>query len=89
MAREVLRYFLRYPDVADGLEGVARWRLLQEAVERRVRQTDQALSWLVERGFLQERSSPGTSPLFSLNPERRGEAERFLSTSPPTSLPQG
>ena len=80
MAKEILRYFLRNPQAADSLEGVARWRLLEDAVKRRVESTDRALSWLVRHGFLRERSATGTGAIFSLNHERQAEAERFLSS---------
>jgi len=89
MAKEVLRYFVHNPHAADSLEGVARWRLLEDAVQRHVDETHQALSWLVAQGFLRELSSPGTGPIFSLNAERRNEAERFLSSAPSRARPSG
>ena len=79
MAKEILRYFLRNPRAADSLEGVARWRLLEDAVRRRVESTERALRWLVHHGFLREMSTTGTGAIFSLNPERQAEAERFLT----------
>jgi hypothetical protein len=82
MAKEVLRYFVRHPQAADSLEGVARWRLLEESVQRYVEGTHQALNWLVAQGFLRKVSSPGAGPIFSLNPDRAAEAEHFLSLAP-------
>jgi hypothetical protein len=78
MAKEVLRYFLQNPHAADSLEGVAEWRLLEDAVQRRVEGTHRALGWLVRHGFLRHVPTAGTGGIFSLNPERRAEAERFL-----------
>jgi len=78
MAKEILGYFLHNPQAADSLEGIARWRLLEEAVQRRVESTDQALTWLVAHGFLRKVSTAGTGAIFSLNRERQAEAERFL-----------
>ena len=40
---EILSYFLRNPLAADTLEGVARWRLLDEVVYRKVEETRAAL----------------------------------------------
>jgi hypothetical protein len=81
MAREILRYFLRNPQAADSFEGVARWRLIEEVVRRRVEGTHKALGWLVRHGFLREVSTAGTVAIFRLNPERQAEAERFLKSA--------
>jgi hypothetical protein len=78
VAREVLRYFLRNPEAADTLEGVARWRLTDEQVRRSVEEIDEALGWLVKQGFLLEEPMIGSAPLFCLNEEKAVEAGRFL-----------
>jgi hypothetical protein len=79
MTREILRYFVRNPQAADSLEGVTRWRLLQDTVQRQLENTQRALNWLVSRGFLRQVSNTGNAPIFSLNPERQAEARRFLN----------
>lgn len=78
-AREVLSYFLCNPHAADNLEGVARWRVPQEAVHFAVEQVSHALSWLVEQGFLLHEISTGMSRVFRLNHERTRDAELFVS----------
>lgn len=78
---DILRYFLRHPEAADSLYGVARWRLLEEAVQRSVETTERALRWLVDHGFLLERPSHVAEPTFQLNPEKSAEAERFLRSA--------
>jgi len=78
-AREVLNYFLRHPQAADTLEGIARWRLMQEALQRGVEETSRALEWLVSKGFLREVSKPYSSPIYSLNHEETAKAEEFLA----------
>lgn len=77
-AREILDYFLRNPRVADSLEGVARWRLMEEQVHRGVEDVDQALDWLVAEGFLLKDSPAGSAPLFRLNRIQAARAERFV-----------
>jgi len=77
-AREILAYFLRNPAAADSVEGIARWRLLEEAIHHKVLETQKALEWLVEQGFLIEVAEPHTGRLFRLNPERQGQAEALL-----------
>jgi len=77
--REILRYFVRNPQAADNLEGIARWRLLDELVTRRVEQTARALDWLVARGYLCATTTAGTGSIFSANPEKAAEARDFLA----------
>jgi hypothetical protein len=78
VAGEILSYFLRNPEAADNLIGIARWRLLEEAVHRTVAATEGALRWLLAQGYLLEIPVQGTENIFQLNPEKREEAERFL-----------
>lgn len=77
-AREILSYFVRNPRAADSIEGVARWRLLDQTIHRTVDETRQALQWLVAQGFLRESKTMGSGTIFDLNPERQAEALRFL-----------
>jgi hypothetical protein len=77
-AREVLAYFLRHPRAADDLEGVARWRLQAERIERGLREVGEALGWLVREGYLRESRRSGARPIFALAPDRRCDAEIFL-----------
>ncbi len=76
--KQILRYFLRNPNAADSLEGITRWRLLEEQIQRTLKETESALAWLVEQGFLQEVKALGSAPVFRLNPERQAEALSFL-----------
>lgn len=79
IAEDVLAYFLRNPQAADNLEGVARWRLLSEAVHRSVEETRDALEWLVSRGILLKLIPAGREAVFCLNREKKTEAETLLS----------
>ena len=83
MAKEVLSYFVRYPLAVDTLEGVARWRLLDEAIRRKLEETETALEWLVAKGYLTTSVAPGGAPTFSLNHERAKEAQQFIAGSLP------
>jgi hypothetical protein len=77
---EILSYFLRNPSAVDSLEGVARWRLLEEAIHRTVTETEGALKWLVEEGYLIEVEESHSRQVFRLNPEKATEAEALLLT---------
>jgi hypothetical protein len=74
----ILEYFARNRDAVDSLEGIARWRLLEEQIHHSLQQTEAALRWLLARGFLEEIKVPGSVPLFRLVPNRLAQALRFL-----------
>lgn len=76
--KEVLSYFVRNPNVTDTLEGVARWRLLEERVHRTLVETGDALEWLSELGLLVKTSSAASGNVFRLDMARTAEAERLL-----------
>jgi hypothetical protein len=78
LARDILRCFIRNTGMADDLEGIARWRLLEEAIYHRVDETAQALEWLVEHDLLRRDSTTASGTLFRLDDEARHRAETFL-----------
>jgi len=79
IAKQVLSYFIRNPQAMDSLEGIARWRLLQERIHRTVQETNAALAWLVSEGYLREIANPGAEPLYHLNAARTESALAFLT----------
>jgi hypothetical protein len=88
VARDILSYFLRNPQAADDLEGIAHWRLLHETVYRTVDETRAALAELVESGLLLQTSRAGLDPIFMLNPATRGEAARRQAALARAALPR-
>jgi DNA-binding PadR family transcriptional regulator len=76
--KQILNYFLRNSKAADTLEGIARWRLLEEQVHRSFQQTESALAWLVEQGFL-EVETVGSRRIFRLAPQGQEKTARFLA----------
>jgi hypothetical protein len=76
---EILSYFTRNPEAADSLEGIVRWRLLDEVIYRSYQETEAALGWLVERGYLIETSMPGIKPIFRLNPDRLTDSAEVVA----------
>ena len=79
VTRDILSYFLRNPHTADDLEGIARWRLMSETIRRGVEDTNRALEWLAEQGFLMRDITTGAGPIFRLNQVNRVCAEAFLA----------
>ncbi len=80
-ALEILRHYLDNPATADSLEGIAGWRLVEDLVQRRVVETEQALRWLVANGYLERTEPQATPPLYRLKPARRADGERLVSGS--------
>jgi hypothetical protein len=78
---EILSHFVRYPQLADTVEGVTRWRLLNEIVTRQVDETQRALAWLALKGYLRETSTVATGPIYSLNHDKLEEACGFLAAA--------
>ena len=78
MVKEVVRHFLRHPQVVDTLEGIAHWRLLQESIHHTVEEVDEALEWLVSRELLVRTERLGGAPIFGLNPAKAAEAKLLV-----------
>ena len=76
-----MNYYLAHPSAVDTSEGLARWRLLEEYVERTIRETEEALAWLVEREALRQIERPCGRSVFVMNPDRRDAARQFVATS--------
>lgn len=79
IAKEILDYFLRNANAADDLEGIVRFRLLEQAIFRCVTEVSEALEWLVATGLLKKAAASSSRTLFSLNESMRGEAEQFVN----------
>jgi hypothetical protein len=77
-----MRYFVGHPNAVDDLEGIARWRLAEQAIRNSVEETHRALMWLVERGYLRLTPTVGSPPVFSLNPDKAAEAARLGAERP-------
>jgi hypothetical protein len=73
-----LRYFIRHPRAVDDLEGIARWRLAEEAICNKVEETHRALTWLVESDYLLRTPTSGSTAVFSLNPAKVDEATALV-----------
>jgi hypothetical protein len=77
-ARETLAYFIRNPAALDSLEGIARWRLLEQTIHKNLVDTQKAVDWLVKCGYVVEEGRPSTPRMFRLNPDKLHEAELLL-----------
>jgi hypothetical protein len=78
IARQILQFFLQRPGVADSFDGIARWRLLEQAVDRNVTETEEALRWLIDSGYVTEERIAGSKSLFRLNSKKQSDAQRIV-----------
>lgn len=78
LAKDILAYFLRNPQSADDLQGITRWRLLDQMIHQALQDTRAALDLLVHQGYLTTESTTGSDPIFRLNTEKRNEALSFV-----------
>ena len=78
VARQIVSYLLRSPRAVDTLEGIARWRLLDEQIHQSVQMTKAALRLLEEMGLLIVERTESAGMLYRLNESKRKEAEAFL-----------
>lgn len=74
----ILRYFARNPDAADTVEGVARWRLLDERIRSCIEQVTRAMKWLSAQGLLLQDELPGSRSTFRLNKQAKQRIESLL-----------
>jgi hypothetical protein len=82
LTRDIMRYYMRNPNVADTLEGLARWRLLEQTVHETVSEVQEAVNWLVSQGLLRKILRLSSPPLFELNRDRLDECKQYLKKSP-------
>jgi predicted transcriptional regulator len=81
IAAQILAHMLRNPEVVDSLEGLTRFRLLEERVQQSLADTSRALQWLVRTGLvLEEKTSQGFRT-YRLNPARISDALSFNKDS--------
>jgi hypothetical protein len=73
----VLQYFLHNRNAADDLEGVLRFRLLDEVISEQLESVRVAIEWLVRQDLLTARPMPGRDAIYALN---QSQVERALKT---------
>ena len=81
LAKQVLAYFVHNPSAADSVEGIARWRIMDEKIRFTVQETFAVLRWLVAEGYLDEVPTRGAGRIFRLNSERIDDARELVNGS--------
>lgn len=78
LVEDVLRYFTRNPNAADTVEGLARWRLVDEVIHSNLEHVAKAVAWLVSQRMLVEESTSPLTKVVRLNEQELGQIKRFL-----------
>lgn len=79
--RAILRYLVEHPDAKDACDGVSRWWLPGDLVNRQGSGVQEALDFLVSRGWLTARKTRSSKKIYGLNKERLEEVEEFMRGS--------
>ena len=58
-ALEILGYLARHPDAQDTIDGILHWWVLDACIRKWAPKIAETVAQLVNRGFLEERSSAG------------------------------
>ena len=77
-AREILSYLIEHPDAKDTVDGILRWWLTKGNSEIRKGEVEEALDFLVAKGFLIERETSDLKKIYGVERERLGEIETYL-----------
>jgi hypothetical protein len=80
VAWSILGYLCLHPYAKDTAAGVAKWWLSAEGPEMTRSEVEEALSYLTVCGWLITFRNGSPHPIYGLNPVRREELQRFLST---------
>jgi hypothetical protein len=83
LAREILQYLLENPEGKDTFQGIARFWILGTKIDRMVDDLYEALTTLVELGYLNEKTIPGptgrtSEHSYELNSNRIGEIAELI-----------
>ncbi len=68
---EILDYLRKHPEASDSLEGIMEWWLLSHRIHHEVRKVKEAVSSLVEEGWLLAIKGNNSRIHYRLNPKRK------------------
>ncbi len=78
VVREILRYLVKHPAAKDTLEGIAKWWLDRQHVERSVEEVAHSVRLLMSRGLILERRRKTGRAYYQVNPAKRNELVETL-----------
>ena len=78
LGRQILHYLSEHPDAKDTIQGILRWWLPSTPVELRHAEVQEALEFLVARGWVTKRRLTTSRELYGVNKEKLQEIKSFL-----------
>lgn len=78
-AREILSYLVEHPDAKDTTEGIMNWWLSKGDTEREKGEVQEAIDFLVAKGWLVMREIADSRKIYGVERERLGEIKEFLA----------
>jgi len=79
IANEILTYLTDHPNAADTLDGIAKWWLLDRAVQFQLDQFKQALEELVAKELVTEQKGSDSKIIYRVNRGRLEDIEKRSS----------
>ena len=74
-AELILAYLAENPNAQDTVEGIVEWWLLEEEIKHRQAEVKRALSELVDKGLVLERTGQDQRTRYQLNQERLADIQ--------------
>lgn len=81
-APEILDYLARHPDAQDTIDGILQWWLLDVCIRKWTPKIAETVSLLVEKGFLEMKSSGDGHFLYRISPQYRNTLGKKEAATP-------
>ena len=76
-ARQILNYLIEHPDAKDTMEGILRWWLSKGSGEWKIEDVQEALEFLLSRGWIAEREI--TPKVYGVKKNNLDQIKKFLN----------
>jgi len=87
-APEILDYLARHPEAQDTIDGILHWWVLDACIRKWAPKIAETVAQLVDRGFLEERSSAGGQVFYRASPHYLATLQQRLPrNSTPNATP--
>jgi hypothetical protein len=82
ISKEILEYLRKHSEASDTLEGITEWWILSQRIHDEVRKVKEAVSSLVEQGWLVKIKGEDQRTRYRLNRERCQEINNLCKKKP-------